>query len=234
MDTRQSHESGQFGLLPLLAALFLGMVVSSSVSAQRVAGDAERSIRPFLGVALGWGPFPGALQPECRIGYEGRTPGLSADVAGGVSIGAIRLEARNVWVASAVMEACFFIGPSWPSGVHTDRIPAIDRGDFKLTNLRASYVFGAGPGFLMVTGGAGWIWQRDVPVVLLGSGIGVGGRVRLVANFDWLGYRIPWRVVTAEWQNGTIVRELESRSEHDWRSGRNFRFGIEIAPIAVR
>lgn len=130
-----------------------------------------------------------------------------------------------------MLEDCLFVGPSFQQGIHTRDLPAMERGGFALTDVRAGYVFRGGPFYWMLGGGAGWVWRADLPVLLVASGIGVGRRVRLGLDWEWLGYRMRWNSIEEEWLNGEVVREISRSEWHDWRSGYSIRLSLEIAPV---
>jgi hypothetical protein len=69
---------------------------------------------------------------------------------------------------------------------------------------------------------------------MLGGGIHLGRTIRGVLDADAMFYRMPWEVLTAEWQDYQVVSVLERRRERDWRSGLSIRLGLEIAPHLFR
>lgn len=157
-----------------------------------------------------------------------------ADVRGGTTVGSLRVESRTIRFVSAVLQDCLFLDPIPEQGVHTTRTSALDPGSFTVTDVRLGYNVGSGLVNWLAWGGLGWTWSRDVPVALLGGGLHLGRAVRAVLEADVMAYRIPWNVLTAEWQNHQVVREFERGREHDWRSGFSFRIGVEFAPFSFR
>jgi hypothetical protein len=135
---------------------------------------------------------------------------------------------------SVVLEDCQFTEPVYAQGIHTNRTSPIDRGAFGLTDLRLAYATGTRAVRWFGGGGVGWVWSRDVPVVMLGTGIELGTLVRLVVDGDLVAYRIPFETVTAEWRDFEVVEVLERRREHEWRTGFSVRLGLEVAPRILR
>jgi hypothetical protein len=127
------------------------------------------------------------------------------------------------------LQDCLFVDPIPERGVHITRASALDAGSFTVTDVRLGYTARTGLIRWLAWSGLGWTWSRGVPLALIGGGIHVGRTVRAALEADVLAYRIPWNVLTAEWQDYQVVQEFERGQEHDWRSGFSFRIGVEVA-----
>jgi hypothetical protein len=190
------------------------------------AAAQERSApRPtfFLGVALGAHDLPNS--------FEGCTPQRQAagEVRAGVALGRLALEGRVTTMATAsVVCADPLSHAPPPDGIHATRDYDYDVGDSNETaDLRVRY--GGVQGFpLTVAAGAGWLEGPDVPYLLASAGVRTGGRVRLGVDVEADWYRVNYRDVSTEWQNGQVVRIVSDERHGTWWNGVGLRLGAEL------
>ena len=174
--------------------------------------------------------MPNAFDPQCSYKLNGRTPAVSADIRAGFIRGAMRLESRTSTQTELTFEDCQYAGPFHSSGVHTDLRTPLAPGSAKATDVRVGYVARRGVGYFEIGGGVAWVWNADVPGIVVGAGVGLGRRFRVGIDADWATYRIPLDIVTAEWRDGSVINEIERREEHEWISGRVVRIRFELTP----
>ena len=204
--------------LPLLA-------VAVPAAGQEPAQTAPRRAF-YVGLALGAHDLPDD--------FEGCTPQRQAtgEVRAGVSLGRFAVEGRVSAMANA-SEICVDplgsgLHAPTPDGVHATRDYDYDVGESNETaDLRVRY--GGVKGFpLTLAAGAGWLEGPDVPYLLTSAGVRTGGRVRLALDVEADWYRVNYRDVSTEWQNGQVVRIVSDERNGTWWSGVGLRLGAEF------
>lgn len=209
----------RFPIRPLLAVPLL------LIAAEPAAAQERTAPRPtfYAGLALGAHDLPDS--------FEGCVPQnqLAGEVRAGLSFGRWALEGRASALANA-SEVCLDplrLPP--PDGIQDEREYDYRLGDSNETaDLRLR--FGGADGLpLTVAAGGGWLEGPDVPYLLASVGFRTGGRVRLGidAEADW--YRVGYREVTREWQNGQLVHEEFGEEHATWWRGVGIRIGAELS-----
>jgi hypothetical protein len=203
-----------------LSLLFL-LTLSPLASYAQAVRPAPLS--PFVGFALGVSDIPEVVQgcsPEQRIG---------ADARAGFVRGNFGVELRGGVLGEVGIEDCGVEDPYVPpDGIHTQRLYPFERGDMHAAvDLRLRY--GGTLGLpLLVAVGAGWLTPVAAPALLVGTGFRSRGRIRMALDVERTWFRIPQDVVTREWRERRVVREISRERDYDWHPGLNVRVGLEF------
>jgi hypothetical protein len=214
--------------IAVMAAALLGV---APLHAQVAVGNDRTPVVPHFGFAIGAGSIPRAFEPNCMDGWEGSTASAAVELRAGLGVGRFRLEARTAPHTEFGLGGaadCLVAEPVLDDGLHTVRSSPIDRGPFILTDLRLAYVLRLEPVEWLISSGAGWIWGRDVPTLVFGSGIRFGSDLRGVVDAEFSMYRVPWDEATQEWLGEDVVRTFDLRSEKLWQKGIALRVGLEV------
>lgn len=190
--------------------------------AHRPAG-AQRPTAAEAALTLGIARLPDALQTSCG----GPENYVAADARGGVWWSAVGVQARVTAEAEVGNELCPMVPRIQGDGIHTERLyakhaPGMLAGDLRLilTPPAAALLrFGLG---------GGWSGSHAVPYLIASLGLRTGRCVGAVLDLERTWFRVPWERVTAEWQGGVPVREIQRETGRHWPGGWAVRAGARL------
>jgi len=217
------------GRLP--GAFLAVMLTVQGVHAQASAESEGVRTMPFFGFAVGAGSIPRAFEPNCVDGWDGHAASGAIELRLGVQRGRFSLESRTTPQTEVGLSGaadCLFESPVRPDGTHVLRASPIDRGPFVMTDVRANVAVRQEPFTWLISTGAGWVWSRKVPTLILGTGVRWGNDLRGVVDAEWVGFRLPFERVTEQWFNATVVSRTADNRQDIWQSGFSIRVGVEV------
>ncbi len=222
---RAAGARGRVGVLAIRLGLtiLLGAALGANVAAQQPP-------RFITALAVGWNGMPRVWNSACGgvvAPYDDHVKDPSFELRAARHVATrLSIEARAGVHTPVDLRSCVQIVPPHPDGLAVDRVyPNHDGNASVATDLRLRYEPRAG---LVVSGGGGYLWAMHAPYLAIGPGIRVGGRVRLLADGDWLVGRFPYELLTTEWANNALIHLGERVGTHEWRSVVGVRLGVEL------
>ncbi len=213
---------------------FLFLICTPAKIWGQAPGEENASNRgPSIGVTFGGGTLPTTFFNGCILEdrFNSQSASASAAILFGVPVGPLTLLTHTTVNAEAVLgpqDACTDMQPAHESGVHVDRLRKLQTGSFVTTDLRLGYEF---PTRYPVVGsaGGGWALGHDIP--FWDASIGVrtpGRRIRWGLDLAFERYRMPFELVTREWENLEVIQVLDRETEREWQNSWQFRVGAEL------
>ena len=219
-------KSGSSGLRASLMFFLPFFGVVTNLGAQTEEARDPRPSRPYVGLIGGGGELPVAFHTTCPSDFEDRSSSYIAGLVFGIPLRPFHLETRNLRRELVGRgQDCFVLDRRFPSGIHTERVSGVGKGDMSTSDLRLGY----GLPFrypVVASAGAGWVWGNDLPFLSLGLGLRTTGRARFTFEVLWEAYWMPFELLTREWQDFRVLRTVDREKRHDWQHAWSFQIGI--------
>lgn len=213
----------------LSLTLLFGMIANVEAQSEAAGNPLHRA--PFIGVTFGGGSMPITFFNGCILEdkFGTNSANLSAAFLIGVPLGPVTVLTQTTANGEAVFgpkDHCTSVEPAHESGTHVDRLRGVETGAFSTTDLRLRYEFPMRYA-VVASAGAGWVWTHEMPFWDATVGVRTPGRLRWGLDLAFEGYRMPFELVTREWEDWNVIQFLGQETEHEWQSAWQLRFGAE-------
>jgi hypothetical protein len=200
------------------------VVASVCLLMQPLAAHAQQDPTTVMGLGLGVVTLPASAVNTCGGNSTGY---LGVELMAGVALGDWRVGARGQGFGGVVND-CALLSPIRWEGVHTDRFQPFDRvhGGGSALGVFAHYLRPGG--HWSAGGGFGRVWPINQPFVEVTGSVRTGGRVALVLRIDQRWVYLPYDVITAEWHDSRIVREISREPGRSWPRAHSVTLGLDF------
>jgi len=210
-------------------AILLGMIANVEAQLEEAENPLPRA--PFVGLAVGAGGLPITFFNGCVLEdrFGTLSTSMSASFSIGVPVGPLSILTQTTANGEAVFGAqdhCVSVEPAHESGTHVDRLSGVETGFVSTTDLRLRYEFPMQYPLAASVGG-GWVWTQKIPFWTASMGVRTPGRLRWGLDLALERYRMPFELVTREWENLKVLRVLGQESEREWQGAWQLRLGAE-------
>lgn len=216
-----------FTVAGLSAERVPGVVVLAVLLALPISADAQAShpVVPVVGVSVGFTELPEPLVETCG-GNTSTFP--TVEPGAGLQKGPWKLEGRAAAFTAVTVNDCGTLGIRHASGTHTDRVHPFERGhgDRSITALLR---YAPLDNHWDVGVGAGRILRADVPFLVGSFALRSRGRVSFFLETRTHMMRVPYDLVTAEWAQFALTREIAREPGHEWHVSHAIRMGADLS-----
>ncbi len=210
----------------VLALLACAFVLAPAMHPDRLA--AQRPGHPAVGFVVGLGWVPSARDSYCGHPVDRTARGVLAEARLALPLGGrVSVEGRLSAQSKVALYSCAGIVQPVSDGMYGSREYRLGGDGFAGGDVRLRYDVPRLP--LVLTAGFGELWGLEAPYFVLGPGLRLGGRVRLILDGDLLFALVPYDNVLTQWRGGVPVDVLSRVPMNEWRTLGGGRLGIELS-----
>ncbi len=207
------------------SAALLALSLALALPSGRACAQAADHTAVGFAVGLGW--LPSALDSYCGHPVDQTVRGVMAEARLALPVRhRLSLEGRVSAQSKVALYSCAGIVQPPPDGTYWRREYYLHGDGFAAADLRLRYDVPRVP--LVLTGGFGQLWGLKAPYLVLGPGLRLGRRLRLILDGDLIWAHVPFDEVVTYWHGGVPETVVVRVPRNEWRTLGGGRLGIEL------